>query len=163
MAVQLPGCPFAVFSAVGSTHLYSLGGDEDFLRVYGIDLVSGRNIERRGEFLINEAAARSIGRDDAIGRQMEWVGADEQGVVVGVMRDFHFTSLREPIRPLFVGMAFVREPGGSPPLCRPPSAHSCRSASAGLVRAARNAIGATASQATARTMAAPKAKTGGPS
>lgn len=83
--------------------MYTISGDEDMLDVYGIELVAGRNIARPGEFLLNETAVKRLGWADPIGKEMQWIGEDvPRGPVVGVVKDFHFQSYHEPIKPFFV-------------------------------------------------------------
>jgi putative ABC transport system permease protein len=82
----------------------AIGADEDVLDVYGLELAAGRNIERSGEYLINQKAAEKLGWDRPLGKALKWVKEDKApGQVVGVLKDFHFYALREPIRPLFIG------------------------------------------------------------
>lgn len=82
--------------------------DTSYLRLFDIPLAAGRNLlpsDTIRELLINETAARAMGFDhprDAIG-QMAITGLDDLGgPIVGVMKDFHSTSLREAIMPFFV-------------------------------------------------------------
>jgi len=83
--------------------MYTISGDEDMLDVYGIELVAGRNIARPGEFLLNETAVTRLGWADPIGKEIQWIGEDiPKGPVVGMIRDFHFQSYHEPIKPFFV-------------------------------------------------------------
>jgi putative ABC transport system permease protein len=83
--------------------------DEQFIQVLGITLKEGRNFnpaaagEGKGSVIVNEALVRDYGwTGDAVGTRLE--GWDEEGVpggpvVIGVVKDFNFGSLREPIRP----------------------------------------------------------------
>ncbi len=82
--------------------------DYDFVKTYGISIVQGRDFspsfasDSSGVFLINETAARRMGWGlDAIGRK---IGFDEDDLreIVGVMKDFHYGSLKDPIGPLVV-------------------------------------------------------------
>ncbi len=41
--------------------------------------------------------------DDAIGKNMEIMG--KKGTVVGVVKDFHFQQLQQPLRPLVMEVA----------------------------------------------------------
>jgi putative ABC transport system permease protein len=74
--------------------------DAEFVKALGIRIVAGHNFDpdqRAGrQFLVNESFARQIGMDNPLG----WHFLD--GRVVGVMRDFHFRSLRDPIGPLML-------------------------------------------------------------
>jgi ABC-type antimicrobial peptide transport system permease subunit len=51
-----------------------------------------------GGMLINESLARIIGKEDVIGMNISFTGVT--GPVVGVIRDFHFLSMRTEIPPL---------------------------------------------------------------
>jgi len=82
-------------------------GDADFLDVAGVELVAGRMLQRGAaadsmRIVVNEALVREYGwnaSDSAIGRSLpsEQLATFE---IVGVVRDFHFSSLRDEIQPL---------------------------------------------------------------
>ena len=81
--------------------------DYDFIDVFGIKIVEGRNFSREfssdaeGAFLLNETAVKALGWDDPVGRELlHWSGASRK--IVGIMKDFHFHSLHHPIGPLFL-------------------------------------------------------------
>jgi putative ABC transport system permease protein len=89
--------------------------DYDLVKAYGIPIVQGRDFSRSfssdsaGAFLINETAARRMGWGaDAVGRK---IGFDTNDLreVVGVMKDFHYGSLKDPIGPLVVRLATAEE------------------------------------------------------
>ncbi len=89
--------------------------DHDFVKTYGITIVRGRDFSRsrtsdaNGVYLVNEAAARRMGwGDDAVGRK---IGNDRNALkeIVGIMKDFHTESLKEPIAPLVVRLAGPEE------------------------------------------------------
>ena len=83
--------------------------DHDFVQLMGIKLVKGRDFSKniptdlKGAFLINEAAARYMGWKEPLGKKI--VIADWDGQVVGVMKDFHYTSLHSNIEPLILALA----------------------------------------------------------
>jgi putative ABC transport system permease protein len=79
----------------------------NFLKTYGIPLAAGRDFDvlRASDsteaFILNETAVREIGWESpeaAIGKQFLY-GA-KRGFVTGVMKDFHFENLHQPIVPL---------------------------------------------------------------
>jgi len=83
---------------------YRLSIDEDFLTLYGIEVVQGRGFsnemsaDRGNSYMLNEAAAKSLGFTNPVGSRF---GFDKKlGTVVGVVKDFHFESLHKPITPL---------------------------------------------------------------
>ena len=79
--------------------------DEDFLDFYNIRIIQGRGFSKEYNdstdrvFILNEAAVKTIGWDDPIGKRFGF-GKDRMGLVVGVVKDFHFTSLHLKIEPL---------------------------------------------------------------
>ncbi|HTF17471.1 MAG TPA: ABC transporter permease [Chryseolinea sp.] len=82
--------------------------DYEFFETFGISLSAGRSFEKdniadRDAFVINETAARQLGvAADAVGKELLWFddGNSIKGTIIGVVKDFHFQSLHEPIRPL---------------------------------------------------------------
>jgi len=85
--------------------------DPDYLTVYKIPLVAGRNFspERsafRKEFIINETLARQLLKDQP-GTPLSWLigkhlGDDTLCRLVGISKDFHFNSLHYKIQPMFL-------------------------------------------------------------
>lgn len=51
-------------------------------------------------FVINETAAKRMGFKDPIGQPVKW--GNRRGVIIGVMKDFHFRSLHQNIEPLIL-------------------------------------------------------------
>ncbi|SDD82374.1 putative ABC transport system permease protein [Dyadobacter soli] len=81
--------------------------DFDFMQQYGLKVVAGRAFSKQlstdsiQSLMINEAAAKMLGYrspEEAIGRKFDQWG--RQGTIIGVVRDFHFKSLQENIKPL---------------------------------------------------------------
>jgi putative ABC transport system permease protein len=79
----------------------------NFLDTYGIPLKAGRDFDfKRASdsteaFILNEAAIRAVGwsnPEEAIGKQFLY--GNRRGFVTGVMKDFHFESLHQPIVPI---------------------------------------------------------------
>lgn len=83
----------------------------DYLETMGITMKEGRGFSREypgdttdwystrtGNFVINEKLEKLMGVESAIGMQMSFLGVS--GSVVGVTKDFHFTSLMNDIPPL---------------------------------------------------------------
>ncbi len=79
--------------------------DEHFMGLYGLSVAEGRAFSSSGsdnplEFVVNRSLARQMGWQDPIGQQMGFPFSGEYGRVVGVIDDFHWTSLHNPIEPL---------------------------------------------------------------
>jgi len=80
--------------------------DHDFFSTYQIPFVAGRNFSKDVltddslAFILNESAVRMIGLgpDQILNRDFQYGGV--RGRVIGIVRDFHFESLHEPIVPL---------------------------------------------------------------
>ncbi len=89
-----------------------LSVDYDFVQTYGLQILSGRSFSRQvgtdhlQAFIINEAAAKEFGWTihNAVGKRLRRGDAQtgKDGVVVGVIRDFHVASLHERIRPMLM-------------------------------------------------------------
>ena len=110
------------------THDISLNAmpvDLDFTKTMKMQLVAGRDFQRsdfammdtnnngenyRQPYIINETLAKKIGwtPQQSVGRIIE---NRAKGPVVGVVKDFNFSSLHEPIGPLliFLGRDFSRD------------------------------------------------------
>ncbi len=78
--------------------------DEGYLDVMGIELVAGRNFSTEfndsSSFIINESAAKMMGLTDPVGKRINNTSMNRIGTVVGVVKDYHFTSLHNAIEPL---------------------------------------------------------------
>ncbi|RIK74854.1 hypothetical protein DCC62_14505 [candidate division KSB1 bacterium] len=88
--------------------LYFNGIDEDFIGVYEIDLVQGRNFSRAlatdsTAVILNETAARALFADSPVGQAIRVPAFNFTGQVIGVVRDFHFHSLHGKIEPMVMG------------------------------------------------------------
>ena len=89
--------------------------DEDFMGLYGIDIVEGRPFspdyptDRDGAYLLNQSAVDVLGWESPVGRAFDhwdFTGSREfiTGKIVGVVKDFHFLSLHDRIEPLYLMM-----------------------------------------------------------
>jgi putative ABC transport system permease protein len=83
-----------------------IGIDYDYLKVLSIQLAKGRNFSKdfttdTAAVVINEAAARYLGwGDDAVGKKVSPGDPNAKMTIVGVVKDFNYTSLHNPIEPL---------------------------------------------------------------
>ena len=89
------------------TTMNFIGIDQDFLRTFQMELLAGRNFSGipadTSAVIVNEAAARMLGWAEPIGREIIVPSQNYRARVIGVVRDFHFRSLREPIGPMVLG------------------------------------------------------------
>ena len=95
----------------------------DLVRTLGLKMVKGRDYSPAFGtdsvgYMLNEEAARRIGYKDPIGKRLTFWG--KKGTIIGVIRNFHFTSLHDPIKPLVIrfgeqdnyGSALIRTKAG---------------------------------------------------
>jgi len=89
--------------------------DEDFIETTGLTLVAGSDLTQQDikdvsftdrrqntyHFILNESAAKQLGwtPEQALGKRM-FLDASRPGYVRGVVKDFNFESLHNPIKPL---------------------------------------------------------------
>ena len=79
----------------------------DFVRTMKLRMAEGRDFSRdyptdSNAYVINETAARAIGYAHPVGRSLTMNG--RKAKIIGVLKDFHFRSLHEPIRPMIIGV-----------------------------------------------------------
>lgn len=86
--------------------------DPDYLSLYKIKLVAGRNFtseesENGKTYIINESLARELLKDQPkqtvaslVGKRFGFSGLDSLGTIVGVAKDFNFNSLHHKIETL---------------------------------------------------------------
>jgi putative ABC transport system permease protein len=84
--------------------IHVVDADEDFLRTYGIPLVTGRNFSKEQPtdstgYLINETLANMLGWNNSVGKTVQRNGEHS---VIGVVKDFYFASLHDKIEPLII-------------------------------------------------------------
>ena len=77
--------------------------DDDFLETAGLELVQGRNFDKssdqKGAYIINESVAAALNLEQPLGIQCRSDIHEGEAPIVGVIKDFHFTSLHVPIEP----------------------------------------------------------------
>lgn len=84
--------------------------DADFLNTMGIGMAYGRNFYQNNDsdlnqsLIVNEALVRDFGWEDPIGKSL--LGKDFPAhQIVGVVKDFHYSSLKDEIKPLILTMS----------------------------------------------------------
>jgi len=80
--------------------------DFDYIDTFGLELLEGRDFSREittdsnSAYIINETGADVLGYEDVIGKRFSmW---DMEGTIIGVVKDFHMSSLHEEIEPLIM-------------------------------------------------------------
>ena len=88
--------------------------DENYIPLFGLELVDGRNFspdivtDLENAIILNESAVKKFGLVDPIGSDMGLplnTNQESNSVVVGVLKDFHYRSLREEIAPVALFMS----------------------------------------------------------
>lgn len=80
--------------------------DENYIPTMGMNLIAGRNFSKEfgadsTNVIINETAAKVLGvAKEPLGKIITTSGGEKK--IVGVIKDFHFKSLYQPIDPLFM-------------------------------------------------------------
>lgn len=75
------------------------------IETMGFEIVDGRAFspefgEEENKIILNEAAVQTIGFQDPVGQIVNLWGDDKE--VIGVVKDFHFESLKETVKPAFI-------------------------------------------------------------
>ena len=88
--------------------------DFDYVKTFDMKIVQGRDFDRNMPsdstgILINETAARRFGLENPVGQQIKIVGEGEFSIegrqewtILGVVKDFHFESLRNGVVPVLL-------------------------------------------------------------
>jgi len=98
----------------GGEDMFFLGIDDQFLKTYQIDLVKGRNfaagsLSDSSSVIINETAAKELGIREPSEQLIEIpLEKTFMARVVGIVKDFNFKSLREPMAPMV--LCFQKNP-----------------------------------------------------
>jgi putative ABC transport system permease protein len=83
----------------------------DFEKVLNIELLQGHTFQVGNSadsigYIINESAARALGwGTDVVGKKIDRVGngnINQSGTVIGLVKDFHYQPLYNPIKPLVI-------------------------------------------------------------
>ncbi|UCE42961.1 MAG: ABC transporter permease, partial [Candidatus Aminicenantes bacterium] len=86
--------------------IYCCYVDYNFIDLYGIEVVEGRPFapefatDSENAVIINQTTADTLGLNQPIGKKFTR-GDIEDGRIIGVVRDFHFSSFRMAIEPMF--------------------------------------------------------------
>jgi putative ABC transport system permease protein len=96
-----------------STYFEGFFSGYDFIETMGVQMAGGRAFAQgRGnegnKVILNETAIKAMQLKDPIGKMIKIFGGNSE--VIGVVKDFHFESLHEPVRPCFIQL----NGGGSP-------------------------------------------------
>jgi hypothetical protein len=79
--------------------------DDQYVPMFGLQVIAGRNLQPSDtvrEFLLNETAVKKLNAspEDVIGKRLKIGLNSSEGIIVGVLKDFHNKSFHENIDPL---------------------------------------------------------------
>lgn len=101
------------FSMEDSQIMRAIRVDPDYLDTLGIELAAGRNLspefpsDTQESVLINEAAVKKFGWDNPLGKKIQQIYGNKQTrTVIGVVKDFHMSSLHNAIEPMFINASY---------------------------------------------------------
>jgi putative ABC transport system permease protein len=89
----------------------------DFEKVLNLEFIQGHtfipgNAVDSSGYIINEATARALGwnEDEIIGKSLRRINSTDgsvlqEGLVIGLVKDYHYRSLYDPIKPLVISLA----------------------------------------------------------
>ncbi|MEQ8362080.1 MAG: FtsX-like permease family protein [Cyclobacteriaceae bacterium] len=84
--------------------------DYDLIKTLNLEIVEGRGFERSfpgdtsNAYIINQAAAHELQLSDPVGKEIVLVMDEDEyrGTIVGVVKDFNYQSLHQPVRPVIM-------------------------------------------------------------
>lgn len=84
--------------------------DHDYFETLNMEMVQGRSFSKKisadatDAYIVNETAVKAMGIISPIGKRFSFHTRDglRKGTIIGVVKDFHFYSLREKIEPLAI-------------------------------------------------------------
>ncbi len=76
-----------------------------FVKTLNLQIIEGRDFSKdfptdSSGYILNESALRAIHYNNPIGRRITFWG--KPGTIIGIVKDFHFASLHDPIRPMIL-------------------------------------------------------------
>ncbi|MCP4757041.1 MAG: FtsX-like permease family protein [Proteobacteria bacterium] len=103
-----------------SCHLYVYGADTDLVETFNLEMATGRYFSRERDpsadlhsVVINETALREFSWSDPIGKRLFFFDPvrDQRQyfTIVGLVKDFHFDSLYQKIKPMAIFLSQNRE------------------------------------------------------
>jgi ABC-type antimicrobial peptide transport system permease subunit len=90
-----------------SDYIEGFGGSYDFIETMGMKMAAGRSYSKdygdlASKLILNEAAVKLMHLKDPVGKTLKYFGEPKQ--IIGVVKDFHFESLHEPVKPCFISL-----------------------------------------------------------
>jgi len=91
-----------------NTYFEGFGGGFNFIETLDMQMVAGRSFiknfgDETSKAIFNETAIKAMGLKNPIGKTVKIMGGTYQ--VIGIVKDFHFESLHEAVKPVFILLA----------------------------------------------------------
>lgn len=89
--------------------LYHGSVDYDYFKTFKMKILQGRPFSRQfpndltSAFIVNQEAVKQMGMENPIGKRLSM--GDRKGIIIGVVKDHHYDSLRSKINPLVLKLA----------------------------------------------------------
>jgi hypothetical protein len=88
-----------------SDYLEGFGGGFGFIETMGMQMAAGRSFQKgfgdeTSKIILNESAVQLMHLKDPVGQTIQYFEKPRQ--IIGVVKDFHFESLHEPVKPSFI-------------------------------------------------------------
>jgi ABC-type antimicrobial peptide transport system permease subunit len=88
------------------TFFHVIQTDHGFVKTLGIEILDGEGFPKEAHpsinhYLVNETAARAMGMDNVVGENLTFWN-DNDGKILGLVKDFHHQSLYTEIEPLII-------------------------------------------------------------
>ncbi len=93
--------------------LWNMEIDHDFFETLNLELAEGRSFNREMDtdstisFILNETAVKAFNIENPIGRRISAIlgnGQKMQGMIVGIVKDFHIEGFNQPIKPMILNV-----------------------------------------------------------
>jgi len=83
-------------------------GDYEIFETLGLNIIDGRDFDRSyptdsaTAFILNQSSVQALGGESLVGKELVWDadGIFFRGTIIGIVENFHFQSLHQPIRPI---------------------------------------------------------------
>jgi putative ABC transport system permease protein len=90
------------------TEFENMGVNYDMMQTLGLQMVEGRAFDKSfgadsSKIIFNETAVKFMGMKDPIGKTVKLWGEERQ--IIGVVKDFHYESLHEQLKPVFLRLS----------------------------------------------------------
>lgn len=105
---DVPNRPFGIIGYDVPQDTPGLFTDHNFVETFGLNVLGGRDFKEENEndrftFLINESLQKILVDTIWENQPIRW--GNQERPIIGLVEDFHFADLRQPVKPLFIGFS----------------------------------------------------------